>query len=160
MDVHRTIPEMIMHAGYAFEAHKVMTDDQYINTAWRITGKLGHKNALNPGRKPPVILQHGLADNGAGWLVPNSSRALPYMLSDAGYDVWLTNARGNVYSYEHMDIEGHDAKKRYSDFYKFTFDEMAKYDTPAYLDYILDRSSFEKVFYIGVSQGTTTFLAA
>ena len=37
---------------------------------------------------------------------------------------------------------------------------MAVYDLPAYIDYILDHSSYHKVSYIGVSQGACMFFAA
>jgi len=36
-----------------------------------------------------------------------------------------------------------------------SFDEMAKYDIPASVDFILKKTGQEQVFYIGHSQGTT-----
>ena len=38
--------------------------------------------------------------------------------------------------------------------FKFSFDEMAKYDLPATLNYITKYTHQEKVYYIGHSQGT------
>lgn len=36
-----------------------------------------------------------------------------------------------------------------------SFDEMAKYDIPASVDFILKKTGQEQVFYVGHSQGTT-----
>ena len=160
LDARRTVPEIIMHAGYNIEIHKIKTEDDYINTVWRIPGKMGSNDAAKPYQKPPVIVQHGFTDNSALWLFLNESTGLPFVLSDAGYDVWITNARGNIYSYEHMDIENFDSHKRNGKFFQFSWDEMAKYDIPSYIDYIIERSDYNKVSYIGISQGTTSFFAA
>jgi lysosomal acid lipase/cholesteryl ester hydrolase len=160
-DAYKTIPEIIMTAGYAFETHKVVTEDGYINTAWRIIGKLNNTYGdPHPEKKPAVILQHGLIDNSATWLIPNKSISLSFTLVEEGYDVWMTNSRGTVNSYEHMHPETHNVRKISSDFFRFTFGDMAQYDLPAYLDYILKRSDYDKVFYVGHSQGTTQFFAA
>ena len=160
LDAYKTIPELIMTAGYRFETHKIVTQDNYINTAWRIVGRLNETNDIPPEKKPCVILQHGLLDNSATWLILNSSQALPFMLVNEGYDVWMTNSRGNINSFEHMHPETHNVKVISSEYYQFTWDEMAKYDLPANLNYVLSHSTFKKAFYVGHSQGTTQFFAA
>lgn len=39
----------------------------------------------------------------------------------------------------------------------FSWHEIGIYDTPAMIDYILDHTGVEQLFYIGFSQGTTQF---
>lgn len=162
LDAYKTVAEIIMTAGYRFETHKIVTPDGYINTAWRIVGKLNAttNEDPHPERKPCVILQHGLIDNSATWLIPNKTIALPFTLVDEGYDVWMTNSRGNINSYEHMQPDTHDVKVYSSDFFKFSWDEMSMYDVPSNLDYVLAHSNYEKAFYVGHSQGTTQFFGA
>ena len=69
---------------------------------------------------------------------------------DRGYDVWITNSRGTVYSNKHVK---YDIKS--PQYWNFTFTEMAKYDVPANLHYILEHTEAEQVVYFGHSQGTT-----
>ncbi len=42
----------------------------------------------NPG-KEVVLVQHGLLCSSADWLVLGPGKSLPYLLWDAGYDVFL-----------------------------------------------------------------------
>ena len=67
-------------------------------------------------------------------------------LVDNGYDVWMTNSRGTVYSNEHISLTVEDKQ-----FWNFTFHEMAKYDVPANLHYIIWKTGSEKVVYFGHS---------
>lgn len=75
------------------------------------------------------ILQHGLLDCSWSWFLNNSKKlTLPYILADEGYDVWLTNNRGNKYSIGHAHYLNPGENKQYWD---FSFDEIAKYDVKA-----------------------------
>lgn len=57
---------------------------------------------------------------------------LAYYLADNGYDVWLANARGNEFSKNHKYLSTNSTP-----YWNFSFHEMAKYDLPAIIDYIL-----------------------
>ncbi|XP_054584959.1 gastric triacylglycerol lipase isoform X3 [Eptesicus fuscus] len=70
--------------------------------------------------------------------------------TDAGYDVWLGNSRGNTWARRNIYYSPNSAE-----FWAFSFDEMAKYDLPATIDLILKTTGQEKLHYVGHSQGTT-----
>ena len=55
------------------------------------------------------------------------------MFADAGFDVWLGNVRGNVYSRRHTTLNP-DTDTRY---WEFSFDHYARHDMPSMLDYII-----------------------
>ncbi|XP_021094828.1 gastric triacylglycerol lipase isoform X3 [Heterocephalus glaber] len=69
---------------------------------------------------------------------------------DAGYDVWLGNSRGNTWSRRNLYFSPDSVE-----FWAFSFDEMAKYDLPATIDFIVEKTGQEKIHYVGHSQGTT-----
>lgn len=81
--------------------------------------------------------------------------SLAYVLADHGYDVWLANSRGNVYSRRH---KSKDPNSWSGDFWNFSWYEMGIFDHPAIIDYILYKTGFPKLYYIGHSQGTTSLL--
>ena len=60
------VGEIAVDSGYAFEEHKIVTDDGYVLTAFRIPGKLMESRnssyTINGKPKQPVQLQHGLFD--------------------------------------------------------------------------------------------------
>lgn len=75
-----------------------------------------------------------------------------YILAEAGYDVWMGNARGNTYSRRHKSL-----KPTSSAFWKFSWHEIGYYDLPAMIDYVIKNTGVPKLQYVGFSQGTTAF---
>lgn len=47
-----------------------------------------------------------------------------------------------------------------TEYWNFSFDEMAKYDQPALWKYILKETKQDKLTYVGHSQGTAQMFAA
>eukprot|EP00092_Neocalanus_flemingeri_P032434 GFUD01035275.1.p1 GENE.GFUD01035275.1~~GFUD01035275.1.p1 ORF type:complete len:340 (-),score=70.02 GFUD01035275.1:2-1021(-) len=92
----------------------------------------------------------------ADWVIPTPGKGLGFILADAGCDVWMGNFRGNTYSSNHTTLDPGDSG---GEFWQFSWDEMAQYDIPAQIEKILEVTGREKLFYIGHSMGTTTFLA-
>ncbi|KAL4715160.1 hypothetical protein ACJJTC_012207 [Scirpophaga incertulas] len=140
---------IIKKYGYPSELHRAYTTDMYVLELHRIppTRDLGFQ-----GPRPVALLMHGLLSSSAEWVLMGPDKGLAYILSDAGYDVWMGNARGNTYSRRHASL-----KPSTSDFWKFTWHEIGYYDLPAMVDYVIKETGAPKIHYIGFSQGTTAF---
>jgi len=151
----KTYAEYMASHGYLFETHKPVTQDGYILTLWHIPGKLKEPRT----KKPPVLLMHGVLDNGFSWLFKDMYKNLPIMLLEQGYDVWVGNNRGTIQCLEHIDKKNFNWKSTWSKYWEFSFDEMAEYDLPTMIEYITEISGFDKITYIGHSQGTAQFFA-
>nr|XP_023022935.1 lipase member N-like [Leptinotarsa decemlineata] len=78
-------------------------------------------------------------------------RSRAFVLSRNGYDVWLSTIRGGTYSDRHKKLTVLD-----TEYWDFSFHEMAFLDLPAITEYISRRTNYrEKIIYIGHSMGTT-----
>ncbi|CAH0597069.1 unnamed protein product [Chrysodeixis includens] len=142
--------ELTGRYGYSSEEHTVVTEDAYILSMFRIAKA---KNCHKRKRSPPVLMMHGLLLSSHTWIDSGPNAGLAYLLADACYDVWLGNTRGNYYGRRHMTLNP-DTDKKFWDFY---IEEIGKYDVPAMIDYILDNTGFDKLNYVGFSQGCGTF---
>lgn len=114
-------------------------------------------------------------DSSDGWICNSEENCIPFILANKGFDIWLSNSRGNKHSKHH---------KLYStlskEFWSFSFHEMGTKDLPAIIDYIISKTTtnisnhenetdqifsnkkltFKKLIYIGHSQGTCMMFAA
>ncbi|XP_033209290.1 lipase 3-like isoform X2 [Belonocnema kinseyi] len=148
-DSYLSVVELIDKYGYNPETHVVATYDKYILEMHRITGP---KNNSNPKGKPTVFLMHGLLLSSNDWIIAGPRKAFGYILAEAGYDVWMGNARGTFYSRKHLNSS--ISKKSY---WSFSWHEIGTRDLPAMIDYILEKTGHKKIFYVGHSQGSTSF---
>jgi len=142
-DIDKSFKDICKENGYAFEKHKVTTQDGYILTAFRIPGKVGETGK----NKPPIYFQHGILDSADCWIMNTPDKAPAFIASDAGYDVWLGNSRGNKYSRDHnrLDPDWDD------EFWFFDWQDMGNHDVTGIIDYVLSKTGYEKVAYIGHS---------
>ena len=110
-DVDRDAMGLVTSKGYSAEWHDVETRDGYILRMLRITGapldtsraakaKYGTRGCIpttgsssqqrrtpSPS-KPVVLLQHGLIDSAATWVLNGPTQSLGFVLADLGFDVW------------------------------------------------------------------------
>lgn len=157
----------VKDAGYPIEVYTVETKDGYKLKLHRIphginklhyeietSKELGSSESNKTTRarkKESVLLVHGLLTSGVFWVVGDHQKALSYMLADAGYDVWIFNARSTSLT-THRYLTEHD--KAYWD---FSWHEIGHIDLPTVIDMILKKTNEKNLHYIGHSQGTTVF---
>ncbi|KAI5634906.1 alpha/beta hydrolase fold domain-containing protein [Phthorimaea operculella] len=138
------ITELIAKYGYKLETYRVETEDGYLISVYRI-----------PGNGDPVLLVNGITLSAVDWFTIGKESALPCLLADQGYDVWILNTRGTTEeSQEHARFTLPEDAEKYWD---FSWDEIGRYDLPAMIDFILQETGKPKIKYIGFSQGTTVF---
>ncbi|KAK4886695.1 hypothetical protein RN001_002966 [Aquatica leii] len=138
--------EIARRWGYPIEVYHTITEDGYILTLFRIPyGKYSSNKTV----RPPVLLQHGAILNSASF-VNRGNKSLGFILADAGYDVWLGNFRGTLYSKKHILLNSKDRQ-----FWEFDTYELGVYDTPAKINFIY-KITKQQIIYIGHSLGTTT----
>jgi lysosomal acid lipase/cholesteryl ester hydrolase len=139
--------QLITHWGYPVEQYDVTSEDGYISYIFRIPR--GRNETTNQQNKPVVFMQHGLECDCTNWITNLPSESAAFVFADNGFDVWLGNARGNTYGLRHLTMS-----YKNTDFWQFTWDEMAKYDIPAQVNAVLSMTNQTQLYYMGHSEGT------
>ncbi|XP_045609070.1 lipase 3 [Procambarus clarkii] len=187
--INMTTPELIKARGYQAEVHQVVTGDGYILEMHRIphgrsppsptqappTTQTFHKieagrwllgqmtdnrssvptaATSSSGGRPVVFLLHGILLSSADFVMNDPDQALGFMMADAGYDVWIGNNRGNFYGRRHVHLSPEEPE-----FWEFSWNEMARYDMPAMLGYVLNVSGAAQVSFVGHSMGNSLLFA-
>ncbi|XP_053207777.1 lipase lipl-4-like [Panonychus citri] len=123
------IPQIIEARGFICEPHYITTSDGYILGNFRIVNPLVSKSSSPFYNKPlkPIIIQSGFLGSAADFIINSpkgfvdqsildkynqldlvdfdlDGRNLGFILANLGYDVWLTNPRGNYYSTNHSKL--------------------------------------------------------
>jgi len=87
----------------------------------------------------------------------NEEKSAGFQLANLGYDVWFGNNRGNIYSRHNTKINPDSDKK---DFFNYSFYTLGQYDVPAQIDNVRKITGYDKISYIGHSQGTSQMYVA
>jgi lysosomal acid lipase/cholesteryl ester hydrolase len=145
-DVNRNAYEMITARGFPVESHQVTTQDGYILTIFRLP---------QSSPAPVVLISPGFTCSCVQLLLQTGDTTLPFQLWEQGFEVWLGNFRGTTYGVQHVSLTPSDA-----DFWKYSIDELAKYDLQDTISYVLKTSGQSKITtLIGHSEGGTVGLA-
>lgn len=177
--------DTISHYGYTVEKHYVTTDDGYTVQLQRIpVGRDGRfyfkitehinfffkdRSILGCSKRPVVFFMHGLFGSSYHFLLNLPSQSAAYIFADAGFDVWLGNIRGTEYGLNHTSFSTNGVN-----FWNFRFlhfrvfqvtrinsslYEHSHYDLRQQIEYVLDYTRHESLFYVGHSQGTAVMFA-
>ncbi|XP_047024756.1 lipase member K-like [Helicoverpa zea] len=141
--------DLANYDGYTAEHHYVTTEDGYILGLFRLPIK-----ASCNASKGVIMFFHGLYLSSDDCLIPGPGKAHCYVYADNCYDIWAPNVRGNFYSRNHTTYNPDSD----SEFWDFSVDQMALYDLPAAIDYVLAETNETQLSYVAHSQGVSMLL--
>lgn len=126
------------------ETHYAVTSD-----GWRIAIHRWRARGANPHGEP-VLLHHGYSANHKGFDLGVGTPDAPvpsiaHALADRGYDVWACDLRGRADSDRPVPF----GERKWS----WSVDDYIHRDDPAIVDYILARSAYAQLHWIGHSMG-------
>jgi pimeloyl-ACP methyl ester carboxylesterase len=123
-----------------------MTKDGYILRLHRIIPR-------NQTTYAPILMHPGMPV-GSSAFYASKKKSLAFLLVNNGCDVWISNPRGNRYSTKHKKLKIDDPR-----YWDFSFHEMAIYDLPAMIDYVLKVTRQKKLIFMSHSEGGSAITA-
>ena len=143
--------------GLTIDSYRLSTEDGFIIDIWHIV----NPNATNTrdSDSRPVLFLHGLLQS-SGSFASSGTKSLAYYLTvHGGKDCWLGNNRcGFVPGWEDLTInsmgEPENKKKTKKERWAWDILDMAKYDLPCLVDFVLKETNSKNLDLIAHSQGT------
>ncbi|EJD00800.1 alpha/beta-hydrolase [Fomitiporia mediterranea MF3/22] len=139
--------------GYDIVDEEVETEDGFLLRVHRVVNPRHETKSNRKGGYPVLILPGLFVSSGA--FITSEERSLAFWLSEHGrYQVFLGNMRG-AFNMGHKNLSRDDPR-----FWDWTVRELAMYDLPALIEYVCDTTGYDKIAFIGHSQGNgIAFLA-
>ena len=94
----------------------------------------------------PVLFVHGFLGSIFSWFY--NEQSIPLQFIDKGYDVWIVNLRGNLFSWSHRD-----PKISPKEFFDYNFHIHGEVDIPTVYENILKITKEDKITLVGNSLG-------
>ena len=116
------VKKIVEDGGLRCDTHTAVTEDGFELSLFRVT----NPKAFRYGA-PTVLLQHGLFSDSKMWVM-HREKSLAFQLANQGYDVWLGNNRGTIFSRNNTHLDPLKDRHQYFD---YSFYELGKYDLPA-----------------------------
>ncbi|GAA5985313.1 hypothetical protein JCM11641_005390 [Rhodosporidiobolus odoratus] len=141
--------------GFDVVEQTVETKDGYLLKVFKVLCLKKEGKVHADGRKGfPVLIQHGLFQS-CGSFITSEERSLAFWLAEHGdYQVYLGNARG-VFDMGHAWLKRSDPR-----FWDYNIKELALYDLPAMVDHVRQDTGYDKIAFIGHSQGNATMFCS
>lgn len=160
---HKLKPILLQHGLFTSSFNFLIGSDINIDKPRFDERDLTRTRELNPFQRHPYwswpsILEHindyifaklGITQSSDYQHASHVSQSLAFELANQGYDVWMCNSRGSTYSLNHTRFNPALDWK----YWDFSFHEIALYDLPASIDYVLAQRKRKSLSYIGHSQG-------
>lgn len=141
--------------GFDVIEQTVETKDGYLLKVFKVECLRKPPKVHSDGRKGfPVLIQHGLFQS-CGSFITSEERSLAFWLAEHGdYQVYLGNNRG-VFDMGHSWLKRSDPR-----FWDYNIKELALYDLPAMVDHVRRDTNYDKIAFIGHSQGNATMFCS
>ena len=134
--------------GFKNEAFEIVTEDGYILNLIHVLPK----NSTHMNQS--IILVPGLICSSDQFVIGGETSPAFYF-STKGYDVWMINTRGSIYSTTHVN-----PKLTYKEYWNFTYEQKATYDLFSSINFVKQQMKVNKVHLIGYSEGGTILITA